>query len=87
MVLPNYAARRRGGRKQCAANVVLFIIAENPKNCKSNFVLDAEGPRSTKTGTDKTVDRPELSRPERMPGRLPRRGALFSAALTTALSG
>ena len=51
MVLPNYAARRRGGRKQCAAKVVLFIIAENPKNCKSNFVLTAVK-RSTKTDTE-----------------------------------
>ena len=47
MVLPNYAARRWGGRKQCAANVVLFIIAENPRNCKSSFVLPAVN-RSTK---------------------------------------
>ena len=87
MVLPSYAARRRGVGKQYAANAVFIIIAENPKKFKSNFVLDAEGPCSTKTGPAKTADRPELSRPERIPGRLPRRGALFSAALTTALSG
>ena len=41
MVLPNYAARRRGGRKQCAANVVLSIITENFRNCKLSFVLSA----------------------------------------------
>ena len=42
MVLPNYAARRRGAGKQYAANVVLFIITENPKNFKFNFVLFAQ---------------------------------------------
>ena len=41
MVLPSYAARRRGVGKQCAANVVLSIITENPRNCKFNFVLFA----------------------------------------------